>query len=87
VLGGEIAVRISEKRFGGRYKFGVGVALSKCGAAGRRCHSIDIRIVGKSGMRVMVKDWYLFDLWEQSLVDLLHVVSREWTRLSRSEYG
>jgi hypothetical protein len=38
-------------------------------------------------MRVMVKDWYLFDLWEQSLVDLLHVVSREWTRLSRSEYG
>jgi hypothetical protein len=35
-------------------------------------------------MRVMIKDGDLFDLREQSLVDLLHVGTGQWTRLTRS---
>jgi hypothetical protein len=35
-------------------------------------------------MRVMIKDRNLFDLREQSSVDLLHVGTGLWTRLARS---
>jgi hypothetical protein len=51
----------------------------------RSRHGIDVRVIGESGMRVMIERRNLLDLREQPLVNLLEIGSGKWTGLSGCE--
>ena len=70
----EVGVGISEQGFGRDRKFGIVVTgAQRFAGVRRRCHRVDVRIVGVPGMRVVVERRNLFNLRKQALVDLLHV--------------
>jgi hypothetical protein len=82
VLGREIVIRIAKQRFGRGYEFGIAVTFAQSGTAWRRGHRVNIGVIVKAGVRVVIKDWDLLDLWEKTIVNLLNVWAGEWTSLA-----
>ena len=85
MLGREVVVRISEKRLGGSGQFGIIVARAQCLAGvWRRGHGVDVGIIRISGVSVVIERRNLFDLRQQTLINLLHVGTGKRARLGRS---
>ena len=84
--GEKIGVGIAEESLRRGDQFGIIVAGANGFAEfGRRGHGIDVGIVGETGVGVMIEGRNFFDLWQQALVDLLHVRTGEGTGLGGSK--
>jgi hypothetical protein len=61
------------------------MALAAAASVGGSSHGIDVRVIGKAGMRVMIERRNFLDLREQSLVNLLEIRSGKRAGLSGCE--
>src|SRR5207245_3256815 len=78
----EIIIGISEQCFCGSHEFGIRIAFAERRTSRRRSHGVHIRIVKESRMGVMIEDWNLFNLRQNTLINLLYVCARQGTSLS-----
>jgi hypothetical protein len=86
VLGGEVAVGIAEQGLRGGNQFRVVVARAQRQAGVGRCsHRVDIGIVSVTRMSVMIESRNFLDLPQQTLINLLHIVTGKRARLRGGE--